>query len=146
MQSAPFPYGWLCCLYKEWNDAVWESSRGQQQRATGTVTVTGWNLLLPYFLLLSFQKSPFWWCFPLPPKYNPSCLEEDLAGKSICCSALTAILTPSDSVPSRAEPCPTFLPHPRTFQCSDNAPMLFTGFSQPIFSETGGQVLLPNVS
>ena len=57
------------------------------------------------------------------------------------------IPTASDPVCNRAEPCPVFLCHLlASSAASDNAPLPFTGFSWPVFSEVGGQVLLPSLS
>ena len=62
-------------------------------------------------------------------------------------SAIKSIPTPSHPVPSGAEPHPVSLCHPLTFQLtSDNAPLLITGYSRPVFSEVSGQVLLPSLS
>ena len=57
------------------------------------------------------------------------------------------ILTPSDPVSTRGEPYLVFcviLLH--SHAVSDNAPLLFIEFSWPIFSEVGGQILLPSLS
>lgn len=50
----------------------------------------------------------------------------------------------SNPVYSRAEPFCTIL---SAFSAvSDSAPMLFIRFSWPVFSEIGGQILLPSLS
>ena len=62
-------------------------------------------------------------------------------------SAMESILTPGDPVDSRAEPCLVFWCHPLTFDAvSDNASLLFKGFSWPFFSDVGGQALIPKLS
>ena len=55
--------------------------------------------------------------------------------------------TPSDPVDSRAELCfGLFVPFSHVLAAlSDNAPLLFTGLSWPVFSEVGGQVLLASL-
>ena len=62
-------------------------------------------------------------------------------------SAVKLLLTPSDPEDSRAEPCPAFcaILSP-SGAVSDDALLLFIGFSWPIFSDVGGQVLPPSLS
>ena len=62
-------------------------------------------------------------------------------------SAVEFILTPSNPVYSRAEPCQSFcaILSP-SGAIPANAPLLFIGFSWPIFLEVGGQFLLPSLS
>ena len=62
-------------------------------------------------------------------------------------SAIKLILTPSDPVYSRVEPCPVFWHHPPTFrcyirQCSAAIQMVFI----PNLLEVGGHILLPSLS
>ena len=59
---------------------------------------------------------------------------------------LVPILTPSTPVYSRVKTYLVFLCHlPSSSAVSDNALLLFREFSWPIFSEVGGQVLLPSL-
>ena len=62
-------------------------------------------------------------------------------------SAIELIPTPSDLRIAELNParpfCAVLTP---TGAVSDNAPLLFRGFSWPLFSEVRGQVLLPNLS
>lgn len=63
--------------------------------------------------------------------------------------AVQSLLTPSNLVFGRAEPCSSFLTHPLTFWTRltiSNALLLFIGFSWPILLEVGGQFLLPSLS
>ena len=59
-----------------------------------------------------------------------------------------SIPTPRGSVDNRAELCLVFFCAILSSSgvVSDNAPLLFIGFSWPIFSEVSGQVLLPSLS
>lgn len=62
-------------------------------------------------------------------------------------SAAESILAPCDPVYSRVEPARTFYAIlSLSGTVSDNVPLLFIGFSQPIFSEVEGQVVLPSLS
>ena len=62
-------------------------------------------------------------------------------------SAVESIPNPSNSMDSRAELCSAFVHRPLTSGAvSDNALLLFAGFSWPSFSELGSQVLLPDVA
>ena len=57
------------------------------------------------------------------------------------------ILTASDPVHSRAEPCLVFCSVlSPSGAVSDNALLLFKGFSWPVFSEVRGHVLIPSLS
>ena len=67
--------------------------------------------------------------------------------KLLVAGAVEWILTPSDPVDSRAETYPGFCTIlSLSSAVSDNAPLLLTRFSWPIFLEVDGQVLLPSLS
>ena len=62
-------------------------------------------------------------------------------------SAVQSIPTPADPVDSRGEAARAFCAVlSLSGALSDSALLLFTGSSWPLFSEVGGQVLLPSLS
>ena len=58
--------------------------------------------------------------------------------------AVESVLTPNAPMSSRAELPWAFGLSPSN-AVSDSVPPLFTGFSRPVFSEVGGQFLLPSL-
>ena len=72
---------------------------------------------------------------------------EDTGHRFVAVSAVQSILTPSDPVYSRAEPCLVFLGHPLTFQCFIRlCSAAIHNVFVANFLEVGGQVLLPSLS
>ena len=99
-------------------------------------------------LLLGFWNSSneayfYHHCFLSLPHLWSSRKLVDWYLKKLNVTAIESILTPSDPVESRADPAWSFcaILSPSS-AISDNALLLFIGFSQPVFPKVGGQVFL----
>ena len=97
-----------------------------------------------YYAFTVFTRSQ-WIVFSITPtRVTPF---SEYAKSFFVISAVPLIPTPGDPGYSRAEPCPVFcaILSP-SGAVSDNAPLLFIGFSWPVFSKVGGQVFLCSLS